>query len=187
VRFALGDFVLDEVGFELRRRSGERVAVEPLVLRLVAYLARHPHRLVTREELIETVWDGQAVSDWAIARAVKEARRALGDSGREQRAIETVRGQGYRFAMPVSILRPLTAPRQRRTRRPRVVVRHDGRLVHAVTSAVEAGPYVFFGSMWDDRIGVRYVPPGGAGSQAPRKSTCRKGRSRQGRRGPARR
>lgn len=76
--------------------------VEPLVFNLIAYFATHPSQILSREELIETVWKGRIVSDTTIATAVKHARKALGDKGNRQTYIQTVRGRGYRFVAEVS-------------------------------------------------------------------------------------
>ncbi len=71
--------------------------VEPRVLDLIVYLAAQAPRVVTRDELLEKVWRGASVSDAALSRAVREARRALGDDGAAQRIIKTVHGRGYSF------------------------------------------------------------------------------------------
>lgn len=73
------------------------VDVEPLTLELLLYLVSRAGRLVTHAELIEDVWGGTRVSYWAVARAVREARRTIGDDGASQRCIETVHGRGFRL------------------------------------------------------------------------------------------
>lgn len=95
------DLELDPVAFELRR-DGRRVAVEPRVLDLIVYCARNPGRLLLREELLNAVWQGRPVSDWALARAVRHARRVLGDDAgaRPGTILETVRGRGFRWCVP---------------------------------------------------------------------------------------
>ncbi len=90
------DFVIDTERYELRR-NGEPVAVEPLVFDLLRHLASHPHTLFSRDELMASVWQGRIVSDTTVAGCIKAARRALGDSGTEQRFIQTVHGRGFRF------------------------------------------------------------------------------------------
>src|SRR5262245_5299172 len=94
IRFA--DCELDLAAFELRR-DGRRQAVEPQVFDLLAYLARHPDRLISKDELIDKVWGGRAVSDAALSSRIKSARRAIGDDGDQQRLIRTVHGRGFRF------------------------------------------------------------------------------------------
>lgn len=108
--FSFRDVELDEERIELRR-GGRRVAVEPKVFELLLALARVPGRLVTRAELLHQLWGEVAVSDWALARVVKEARKAVGDSGEAQGVIGTVRGRGYRLVASVRHQRVAAAGR----------------------------------------------------------------------------
>jgi TolB-like protein len=96
VIYRFGAFELDRSKIELRHDGGI-VPVEPQVFALLLLLAENRDRLVSREEIIEKVWDGRAVSDSALDSRVKSARRALGDDGKAQRFIRTVHGQGFRF------------------------------------------------------------------------------------------
>lgn len=98
LRFA--DCELDIQRFSLCR-AGQPVPVQPRVLDLIVHLARAGDRVVTHRELCDTVWGGVAVSESAVRFAIKEARRALGDDGAEQRLIATVRSRGFRFLAPV--------------------------------------------------------------------------------------
>jgi DNA-binding winged helix-turn-helix (wHTH) protein/tetratricopeptide (TPR) repeat protein len=91
-----GDYELDLARFELRR-SGVRVRVQPKVLDLLVYLVRNRERVVPKDELLDVVWQGVAVSETALTHGVKEARRAVRDDGNRQSVIQTVRGRGYRF------------------------------------------------------------------------------------------
>jgi TolB-like protein len=100
--YRFGPFELDTDRFELRT-GGKGVAVEPQVLALIAYLIEHRDRLVTRDELIEKIWYGRVVSDEAVASRVKFARQALGDDGRSQRFIRTIRRRGLRFVAEVAV------------------------------------------------------------------------------------
>lgn len=97
-RFA--GFELDPARAELRR-EGVPVALEPQVFALLVLLVENADRLVSRDEIVEKVWDGRIVSDTAISSRVKSARRALGDDGRAQRLIRTVHGRGFRFVADV--------------------------------------------------------------------------------------
>jgi DNA-binding winged helix-turn-helix (wHTH) protein len=98
--FEFGDFELDESLFELRR-LGRRVKVQPKVLALILYLAKNNDRALTTGELFAALWPGLAVGETSLTRAIRGARLALGDSGASQAVVRTVRGQGYRFALPV--------------------------------------------------------------------------------------
>lgn len=91
-----GEFELDEGTFELRR-GGAALAVQPKVLDLIVYLARHRDRVVTKDELLRELWSGVAVSEASLSQAVSAARRALGDSSTEPAVLRTVRGKGFRF------------------------------------------------------------------------------------------
>ncbi|HEV7734876.1 MAG TPA: winged helix-turn-helix domain-containing protein [Candidatus Binatia bacterium] len=93
-------FELDRSKVELRR-DDEVIPVEPQVFSLLLLLAENRERLVTRDEIIEKVWDGRIVSDSALDSRIKSARRALGDDGKAQRFIRTVHGQGFRFVAEV--------------------------------------------------------------------------------------
>lgn len=98
--YRFGDFELDRSKAELRR-DGDAVHVEPQVFALLVLLADNRDRLVSREEIVEKIWDGRAISESALDSRVKSARRALGDDGKAQRFIRTVHGQGFRFVAPV--------------------------------------------------------------------------------------
>ncbi len=108
MRCRIGEYTLDMGRFELCR-GDEAVQLEPQVLRLVAHLVSRRGELVTRDELIETVWEGRIVSDTAISSRIKSARAALGDNGDEQRLIKTVHGRGFRFVGEVEGLLPASA------------------------------------------------------------------------------
>lgn len=95
------DFELDTAHYELRRH-GKLCRVEPMVFDLIKHFAHHPDRVFRREELIDAVWAGRVVSDTTVASCIKQARRALGDSGDTQTYIRTVRGRGFRFTANVT-------------------------------------------------------------------------------------
>jgi DNA-binding winged helix-turn-helix (wHTH) protein/pimeloyl-ACP methyl ester carboxylesterase len=94
--FHFGDFVLDPGRRELR--SGSKVfAVEPQVFDVLEFLIRNRARVVSKDDLLATVWGGRIVSDSAIAARINAARQAVGDDGREQRFIRTIPRKGFRF------------------------------------------------------------------------------------------
>lgn len=90
------DFELDRNCRELRQ-AGMMVPVEPQVFDLLHLLVEHNDRVVSKDEIIEQVWNGRIVSESAISSRVKDARKALGDDGRRQAFIKTVHGIGFRF------------------------------------------------------------------------------------------
>ena len=72
------------------------VAVEPRAFSVLSYLVANSDRLISKDELIEKVWDGLIVSDAAISTVIKTARRAVNDDGATQKYIKTVHGRGFR-------------------------------------------------------------------------------------------
>ena len=94
VRF--GEFELDMAKHELRH-AGEPQAIEPMVFQLLSFLVTNNNRLLSREEIIESLWHGRVVSDSALSSQIKAARKAIGDSGKRQSLIKTVHGRGFRF------------------------------------------------------------------------------------------
>jgi TolB-like protein len=79
------------------RRDGEQILVEPQVFDLLRHLLRNRDRVVTKDDLLAAVWRGRIVSDSALASRINAARSAVGDDGKTQRLIRTLRGRGIRF------------------------------------------------------------------------------------------
>jgi TolB-like protein len=102
--YRFGSFELDMATAELRR-DGAACPVEPQVFALLALLVENRERLVSKDEIIEKVWDGRVVSDSAVASRVKTARKLLGDDGKAQRYIRTVHSRGFRFVADVKAAR----------------------------------------------------------------------------------
>jgi TolB-like protein/cytochrome c-type biogenesis protein CcmH/NrfG len=94
--FQFEDFVLDPDRRELRR-DGALVAVEPQVFDLINYLVQHRDRVVSKDDMLDAVWNGRVVSESTLSSRINAARRALRDSGDEQRLIRTVARKGVRF------------------------------------------------------------------------------------------
>jgi len=94
--YCFEEFALDTVRRELRR--GDTVmAVEPQVFDLLVYLVRNRERVVSKDDLLASVWGGRIVSDATLDSRINAARRALRDSGEEQRLIKTLPRKGVRF------------------------------------------------------------------------------------------
>ncbi|MBI1361036.1 MAG: transcriptional regulator [Alphaproteobacteria bacterium] len=94
-------FELDTARIELRS-NGCAKAVEPQVFALLRFLVENRDRMVTRDEIVEHVWNGRFVSDAAVSSRIKSVRQAIGDDGRSQRVIRTVHGMGFRFVADVA-------------------------------------------------------------------------------------
>jgi TolB-like protein/Tfp pilus assembly protein PilF len=101
VLFSFSDHTLDIDRRELRRGS-EAVPVEPQVFDLLIYLIRNRDRVVSRDDLIASVWGGRIVSDSTLDSRINAARKAVGDSGIQQRLIRTVARKGLRFVAEVT-------------------------------------------------------------------------------------
>jgi TolB-like protein/DNA-binding winged helix-turn-helix (wHTH) protein len=101
MRYRFDDYELDTDRYELRYK-GMLQHVEPLVFDLIACFVRNPGRILSRDEIVETVWQGRIVSEATISSCIKAARRALGDSGEQQTYIRTLRGRGFEFTASVS-------------------------------------------------------------------------------------
>ncbi len=101
--YRFGPFELDLAKYELRANAEVR-AVEPQVFAMLALLVGNRERLVSRDEIVEKVWDGRIVSDGAISSRIKSARQALGDDGTTQRFIKTIHRQGFRFVAHASVV-----------------------------------------------------------------------------------
>jgi len=94
-----GAFVLD-AGRALLTRDGAAVALRPKTFALLTYLARHPGRVLGKEELLAAVWPGLVVNDESLSQCVRELRAALGDE--RQALIRTVPRRGYLFDATVA-------------------------------------------------------------------------------------
>jgi DNA-binding winged helix-turn-helix (wHTH) protein len=108
LRYLFDDCVLDTNRRELRRGAAP-VAVEPQVFDLIVHLVRHRDRVVSKDELLSTVWHGRIVSESALFNRINAARSAIGDSGNEQRLIKTLPRKGLRFIGDVREDKPAAA------------------------------------------------------------------------------
>ncbi len=107
VPFQVADWSVDAAANRLLR-SGDEVRLEPKVMSVLVYLARHRGRVVSRDDLESGVWTGMVVGYDAVTNAIIKLRRALGDDARAPRIIETISKQGYRLIADVG---PIAEPR----------------------------------------------------------------------------
>jgi TolB-like protein len=96
VQYMFDDYVLDPERRELTRGS-EAIAVGPQVFDLLLYLTRHREHVVSKDELLDVVWGGRVVSESTLTSHINAVRKAIGDSGQEQRLIRTIARKGFRF------------------------------------------------------------------------------------------
>src|SRR5215207_9678551 len=96
MQFFFTDHVLDRERRELRR-GAEAIAVEPQVFDVLVCLLERRDHVVTKDELIDSVWGGRIVSESTLTSRINAARKAVGDSGRDQIMIRTLARKGFRF------------------------------------------------------------------------------------------
>ena len=89
-------WIFDVDAFRLSR-ADEEVRLEPKVFALLALLVANRERVISKTELLDTLWPGEHVGDAVLPRCVAAARKALGDTRSLQAVIQTVHGRGYRF------------------------------------------------------------------------------------------
>jgi TolB-like protein/Tfp pilus assembly protein PilF len=94
------DFSLDPNRRELCR-GGELISVEPQVFDVLEFLIVNREHVVSNEDLIKGVWGGRIVSDGTVSTRINAVRRAIDDSGEQQRLIRTVPRKGYRFTADI--------------------------------------------------------------------------------------
>jgi TolB-like protein len=96
VKIEFGEHVLDPDRRELTRGS-EAIALAPRVFDLLLHLVRNRERVVTKDDMIDVVWGGRIVSESTLTSHINAVRKAIGDSGGQQRLIRTIARKGYRF------------------------------------------------------------------------------------------
>lgn len=119
VVWAFDKYSLDVERRELRQGTA-RIDLEPQVFDLLVYLVRHRERVVTKDELLDVIWQGRFVSESALTTRINAARRAVGDDGARQRLIRTLRRKGFRFVGEIEE----RSPRAERAR-PQALLRMD--------------------------------------------------------------
>lgn len=100
--YRFGQFVIDTRAMRVLK-GGEPLEMQQRVLEVLLAILRRRGELVTKEQLVDEVWRGEAVGDASLARCLCEARRALGDDARRPKYLLTVHGRGYRLADEVSV------------------------------------------------------------------------------------
>ena len=100
VSYRFGPFVLDVPGYRLWQ--GETpLALSPKAFDLLQLFVRQPSTLLTKDEILATLWPDVAVTDNALTQVVSELRQALGDQSASPTFIQTVPRRGYRFVAQV--------------------------------------------------------------------------------------
>ena len=113
-KFYIGDWLVDP-DLNLVVRANHRENIEPRLMKLLVLLAAHAGRLVSRDKILEEVWDGLSVGDESLSQAVSKLRRILKDDSDNPAYIETIRKKGYRLMATVS---PVSADEKKHARAP---------------------------------------------------------------------
>jgi DNA-binding winged helix-turn-helix (wHTH) protein len=133
-----------DIGSHRLVRDGQIVPVEPQVFDILRLLAENAGALVTKDQLIEAVWDGRIVSEATVSARMNAARAAVGDNGKDQKIIQTVMRRGFRMVSEVAVTQAtLPVP----TGRPQQTIRYarsrDGTgIAYAIAGD---GPGVLYG------------------------------------------
>jgi TolB-like protein len=102
VQFIFGDYVLDPERRELSHRA-EVVPVGPQVFDLLLHLVTNRDRVVSKDDLLQAVWNGRIVSESTITSHINAVRKAIGDTGGAQHLVRTVARKGFRFVGEVKL------------------------------------------------------------------------------------
>ena len=96
MRYRFEDFALDSDRRELARGT-EAIVIGPQVFDLLLHLVQNRELVVSKDNLIDVVWGGRIVSESTLTSHINAVRKAIGDTGENQRLIRTISRKGYRF------------------------------------------------------------------------------------------
>src|SRR5262245_18280349 len=99
--FTINGCSIDTDAYEIRR-DGSVIPVEPQVFDLLVQLIENRDRVVTKDEIIERIWHGRAVSETGLSSRIKVGRQAVGDDGASQVCIRTITRRGFRVVAEVT-------------------------------------------------------------------------------------
>jgi TolB-like protein/Tfp pilus assembly protein PilF len=105
VQFLFEGYVVHIAKRELARGS-EVIAMGPKVFDLLVHLVRNHERVVSKDDLLDAVWNGRIVSESTLTSHINAVRKAIGDSGKEQRLVKTIARKGFRFVAEVTERHP---------------------------------------------------------------------------------
>src|SRR6516165_11267682 len=104
--FSFGDDYEIDVEQRELRHAQLPIHVEPQVFDLLVYVVQNRDRVVSKDDLIASVWGGRIVSDSTLTSRINAARTAIGDSGEDQKLIRTMARKGLRFIGTVRAISP---------------------------------------------------------------------------------
>lgn len=99
--YTFDDYTLDS-RLQMLSLGNTHIQLRPKPFQVLMYLIEHGGRVVSKDELIQHIWANQSVRQTTVEACIRRIRQALGESGQTQRLIQTVVGQGYRFAGEVA-------------------------------------------------------------------------------------
>ncbi len=102
MQFTFGGYALDPDRRELTHRA-KVVPIGPQVFDLLLHLVRSRDRVVSKDDLLQAVWSGRIVSESTITSHINAVRKAVGDTGEEQRLVRTFARKGFRFVGEVTV------------------------------------------------------------------------------------
>jgi pimeloyl-ACP methyl ester carboxylesterase len=160
VLFQFQNFVLDTDRRELRA-GASNVPIEPQVFDLLELLIRHRDRVVSRDELIETVWQGRFVSESALATRINAARRAVGDDGTRQALIKTIARKGVRFVGEVQeqAARPAATPPVEMSKSQTITFCRTSDGVNLAIGSCGSGPILLKAANWLNHLEYDWESP----------------------------
>jgi TolB-like protein len=104
----LGEVIFDPIRGELHDHAGSEIRLRPKALEFLLVLARNPGRLLSKDELFESVWPNVVVTEDSITQCVREIRRAIRDS--DGKFLRTVTKRGYRLDVEKALAEKLRSP-----------------------------------------------------------------------------
>lgn len=142
MRYAFANCVLDAER-HVFERDGKPVSVEPQVFDLLHLLAENPDKLVTKDQMIDAVWQGRIVSEATVSARINAARTAAGDTGRKQAVIRTIPRRGIKLVVPVEqVGEPAETPPQANSKArqiTRYAISADGtKIAYAISGSGQA-------------------------------------------------
>ena len=102
MQFVFSNYVLDTSRQELSC-DGASVQIEPQVFNVLLYLVENRDRVVSKDDLFDNIWEGRIVSELTLTSRINAVRKAVGDSGRDQRLVRTIARKGFRFVGDVHV------------------------------------------------------------------------------------
>ena len=91
-------------------RAGQPVALEPQAILLLEFLIARRDRIVSKEDIVDEIWGGNAITDAALNTRIRSVRKALGDSAATSRYVKTFPKRGFQFVAPVTVVKALDGP-----------------------------------------------------------------------------